>query len=158
MTTPIVKPSLLATHLALIRGSINSQAYRHLYAFVDGVQQDIVKDGAHACAFFVTHILLWSQLLKEPHATVSGTVRDLLASGWEATSNPCPGDVIVWEPQDEAGEIHEHIGFFMGDDRAISNSTSQASPQEHHLTYGRQPDGSPMRHVVAFYTHPRLRY
>ncbi|MBP9747535.1 hypothetical protein KBD13_01200 [Patescibacteria group bacterium] len=157
MTAPIVKPHLLATHLALIRGSVNSQAYRHLYAFVDGAEQDIVKDGAHACAFFVTHILLWSQLLKEPHATVRGTIRDLLASGWEATPDPLPGDVLVWEPKDEAGEIHEHIGFFMGSDRAISNSTSQASPQEHHLTYGTQPDSSPVRAIITCYTHPRLR-
>ncbi len=157
MSTPIVRPLLLPTYLAMIRGSVQSRAYQHLYASVDGVPQDIVKGGAYACAFFVCHILLWFSLIQEPHSTVQGTLRDLRASGWEETSAPEPGDVIMWEVAQEAGEPHEHIGFFLGDDRAISNSTSQACPLEHHLTYGAHEDGSPARDIVAFYTHPRLR-
>ena len=81
MTRPIVRPLLVPTYLAMIRGSVQSQAYRHLYATVDGVPHDIVHGGAYACAFFVCHILLWFRLLEEPHSTVRGTVHDLERSG-----------------------------------------------------------------------------
>lgn len=143
------------TYLAMIQGSVNTNAYRHAYALVDGVRQDVANDGEYSCAFFVTSVLLRFQLLKEPHLRVQGTVADLVASGWIDAMEPKIGDILIWEPVTETdGAEHLHIGFYVGSDQAISNRPKQHSPQEHHWTFGNHEDGSVKRVVTRILTHP----
>ena len=140
------------TYLAMIRGSVGSQAYRSMYAIINNKKTNIVEDGALSCAFFVSHILLWFQLIHEPHARVAGTLHDMKASGWVLTRTPKEGDILVWDIAKE----HAHIGFFLGEDRAISNSSKLKYPQEHHWTFGTHDDGTPVRALTAVYTHPKF--
>lgn len=143
------------TYLAVIEGSVGSQAYQHAYGRLDGVATDLVQGGAYSCAFFASAILLGAKLIREPHLRVQGTVRDLEASGWIPTDAPAIGDVLVWEPiREPDGEAHFHIGFFVGDGQAVSNSSAQKVPARHHWTFGTRPDGSPIRRIVQAFTHP----
>lgn len=151
------------TYLAMIRGSVGSAMYRHNYALTNGVREDLVRGGERSCAFYVSHILLFFQVIREPHLRVAGTVRDLLASGWQPTSTPKSGDIVVWEEQVFSGswegvafanEPHPHIGFYLSPEEAISNSPANGGPTRHHLTFGTKDDGSPKVRVQAFYTHP----
>jgi hypothetical protein len=140
------------TYLAMIRNSVGSNLFRTLYAEVDGTKKDILDDGGLSCAFFVSMILHHFKLLQGPHATVSGTVRDLEASGWQKTEAITPGAVLVWEKLAQASEeLHDHIGFARGEEKAISNWYMDKVPVEHHLTF----DGT--RKITAVYTHPFLQ-
>lgn len=151
------------TYLAMIRGSVGSALYRHNYALVEGKREDLVRNGQRSCAFYVTHILVFFQLVREPHLRVEGTVRDLLATGWQRTDTPKIGDIVVWEEQVFDGswegvaftnEPHPHIGFYLSVTEAISNSPREGGPARHHLTFGTKEDGSPNVQIQAFYTHP----
>lgn len=151
------------TYLAMIRGSVGSAMYRHNFALVDGKREDLVRSGQRSCAFYVTHILLFFQLIREPHLRVAGTVRDLLTCGWEPTTTPKIGDIVVWEEQVFSGswegvaftnEPHPHIGFYLSPEEAISNIPSAGGPARHHLTFGTTADGSPKTSIQAYYTHP----
>jgi hypothetical protein len=142
------------TYLAMIKNSVGSNQYRNCYVVVNGEEHDIMKDGDLSCAFFVSSILNQFDLVKRPHATVSGTVKDMLESGWVEATELQPGDVIVWAPgQQAAGEVHAHIGFYMGDDRAISNSYKLRTPTEHPLGMNEQNP----RPIEKMLSHPFVR-
>lgn len=145
------------TYLTMIRNSVGSNLFRTLYADIDGKKEDILRDGDLSCSSFVSSILYHFRLLKDVHATVEGTLRDLNASGWVKSDTPIPGAVLLWEEAVQArGELHPHLGFAIADDQAISNSSSEGVPQQHHITFGKKDDGSPVRNIVAIYTHSFL--
>lgn len=146
---PVVIPLVQETYLTAISHSVGVNMFRTLWAEVDGVKQDITRDGELSCAFFVSSVLKIFDCVKSVHGTVAGTVRDLEQSGWQVVAEPVPGAVLVWEPQvDEKGEVHAHIGFYLGDQQAVSNSSKERTPQRHHYTYNSS------RKVVAIYVRP----
>ncbi|MFA6408225.1 MAG: hypothetical protein WCW36_01975 [Candidatus Paceibacterota bacterium] len=121
--------------------------YRRLYACVDGKTKDIMEDGDKSCAVFVTATLVGLELCKTVHATVEGAIRDMEDSGWKHEEALLHGCVMVWEVKDGIGKSHLHIGFYVGNGQAVSNSSIDRSPQYH-------PCG---KHVIhASYWHPRL--
>lgn len=144
------------SYLAMIRNAIGANLFRNLYATVDGEKKDILKDGQLSCASFVSSILYLLYLIKTPHTTVAGLERDLVGSGWKKTDAPHPGDILVWEPSLQADEVNAHVGFFIGGDRAISNSWQTRTPTEHHVTFGTNADRSPARAITTVYTHDLL--
>lgn len=152
----LVTPLLFPTYLSLIEGAVGSSMFRHSYAMVDGEERDILEDGDLSCAFFVSSILTITRLSKEIHATVSGTLRDMEASGWTNIAEPRVGAVLVWEAQEQARGPHEHIGFCISDTEAVSNDWITKVPTKQHITYGTREDGSPVRAVTAIYWHPLL--
>jgi hypothetical protein len=100
---------------------------------------DILRDGVRSCAFFVSSVLKMYDLVRSQHATVSGLVADLEASGWKRIETPRVGSIIHWDPLlDPHGEPREHLGFYVGDDQAVSNSSRTRTPQLHHYTYGTE--------------------
>jgi hypothetical protein len=151
-----VTPLLFPTYLSLIEGAVGSAMFQHSYALVDGVEKDILEDGDLSCAFFVSSILTITRLSKEIHATVSGTIRDIESFGWVNIDAPRVGAVLVWEPKEQARGPHEHIGFCVSDTEAISNNWETQVPARHHITYGTNSDGSPVRNLTAIYWHPLL--
>jgi hypothetical protein len=155
---PVVKPILLDSYIAMIKGSVGSHAYRAFLVTIDGVRHDAVQGGKLSCAFFVTSIVHFFKLLQEPHLTVSGTIADLKERGWKTTRTPKPGDIIVWEPSLDhtSDEPHRHIGFFMGKNRAISNSSKMRMPAIHHWTFGKNGK-EPKRKIEMVLTHSKLR-
>lgn len=128
------------SYLAIVRNSVGSQAFRNIFASDKGEHRDILNNGRLSCAYFVSSILKIFDLARSPHATVSGTVRDLLSSGWVEINELKPGAVIEWKEIDYGPEgKHKHIGFYVGDNKAVSNDFEAGKIIEHELYFrGRE--------------------
>ncbi len=126
-------PILYDTYLAVIKNSVGTKMFRNFYAYIDGQKKDIVNGGELACGFFVSSVLHNFKLISEPHLTVSGTEKDLQASDWQEidTNNLKEGCVLIWGAEDFDGETHKHIGFYIGNNLAISTDSKQGVVAEH---------------------------
>lgn len=155
---PVLSPkAVYASYLFAMKNSIGTVMFQSLFLEdANGELIDVLKGGDVACGNYVSSILYRFKYIKEPHATVEGTEKDLLESGWTITTEAQEGDVITWEPNydHDPNAKHLHIGFFVGDDQAISNSTTLKHPVQHHLTFGTKEDGSPKRAIKAIYQKP----
>ena len=123
-------------YLALIKNSCGSRMFRNLYWLDEnGIESDILENGNLGCGFFVSAILKLSGRIPALHATVKGTVKEMMVCGWQEVemSGGCDGmkegDVLVWGAL--AGGIHDHIGFYIGEKMAISNSSENGMPIRH---------------------------
>jgi hypothetical protein len=164
MPMPEIRVELKKTYLAMIRNTANGDVriFRNLYATVDGTERDLLQDGKVSCAVFVSSLLYLlnsclehrgdKRWIRYTHATVNSTEKDLQESGWVQIPEAREGAVLSWEPISFAdGSRHGHIGFYVGNDRAISNaSNGDGVPREHHWTY----DGT--RKVERIWWHPSL--
>lgn len=152
----IITPLTFKTYLSVVRGSVDSAMFRHIYASVDGIETDVTHDAMFSCAFFVSSILKMFDLVERMHATVASTIVDLEKKGWHTIPEPRIGAVLLWEKeQANDGSLHKHLGFYVGDQQAISNASSKKSPQQHHWTYS-ESDGKPVRAIEAIYWHEKL--
>ena len=130
--------------------------FRNFYIEKDGEVKDSLEDGKNSCAVFASSILvLFNDLfhwIKGPHTTVTSTEKDMIESGWEETDSLRPGAVLVWEKKEgHDGKMHSHIGFYIGDNEAISNdSRGTGFPHRHHYTYGGT------RKIEKIYWHDEL--
>lgn len=131
-------------YLAMIENAAKGEnrMFRNLYAEIDpekakalgasGKEVDILEDGGLSCGFFVSSVLYLNKLIGGLHATVRGTEADMLSSGWIEVKDLKSGAVLIWEKQNG----HAHIGFYAGEDLAISNdSRGKGFPHKHHYTY-----------------------
>lgn len=143
------------SYITAIKNSIGTKMFQTLWAEVGGKKRDITERGKLSCAVFVSATLLFFGLIKERHATVKGTLKDMKESGWRRIKKPRVGSVLVWEEVDFNHDPHEHAGFYIGPQKAVSNSWTRGTPIEHHWTFG-MTKGKPKRRVVAIYWHPRL--
>jgi hypothetical protein len=158
------QPLLKQNYLAMIRNAAKGEnhLFQNFYILLDGQQRDSLRGGALGCGVVVSSILYlqnsslefagkphWIQFV---HANVLPTERDMETHGWIRISDLRPGAVIVWEPKAGAdGTPHWHMGFSVGDDRAVSNgSNSTLMPEEHHATY----EGT--RKIERIWWHPIL--
>lgn len=145
-----MKLLLFKTYLQTIKNSVDSNIFRNLFAEVDGEKQDILKDGKISCGVHTSSILFLFDLIEEKHATVLGTIRDMENFGWQKIEKPKPGSVIHWEEWNQGDSPSEHIGFYIGDEIAVSNNWQSKTPQEHHWTYNDS------RGIEGIYWHPKL--
>lgn len=123
-------------YLTMIRNSVGTNMFRNLNTETDGVKKDITENGNLSCAFFASSVLKILGLSKEIHATVEGTLRDLLESGWYEVNEPKIGAVLFWEKFDFGGnDLHKHVGFYIGENKAISNNSKTGNPQVHDYTF-----------------------
>jgi hypothetical protein len=130
---------------ALIKNSLGSKFFRSLYFFDGKRSRDILENGRLSCAFYVSVILRILGLIKECHTTVNGLIEDMENSGWQKVAKLQKGAVIVWEEKDG----HKHIGFYLGNNKAASNSSKKKSPLIHSANYQN-------RKLIAIYTHNEL--
>ncbi len=144
---------LLPTYLAMIKGSIGSKTCQRLFVVQQGKRKDILHRGELSCAFFVSLILKFFDLIKSAHATVAGLEKDLLKSGWYKIDQTRVGSVLVWQKNSTG---HRHVGFYIGRGWAVSNITSKRIPRRHHFTFGREGK-RPKRPIEAIYWHDKLR-
>lgn len=161
-----VRIKKLKSLLAIVENSVNGDNYlfRNLYADENGKEIDVFENGRTACCGHVTWILLALELIKHPHASVYGTEKDLIGSGWHEIKELKPGAIIIWESLvADSGLLGEknvklsHMGFCVGKDEAISNdSKGSGFPRRHHVTYGTNSDGTPVRKIEKIYWHPEL--
>jgi hypothetical protein len=151
---PEVKILKKKSYLAMIRNAAIGETYifRNVYALVDGTERDINKDGGLSCGFFASSILYLNKLIGDMHAGVAGLERDMAASGWVQVDELKEGAVITWEAKPgQDGTPHLHLGFFIGNDRAVSNgSNTTHMPEEHHYTY------EDTRKIERIWWHPVL--
>lgn len=155
-----VRIKKLKSLLAIVENSVKGEnhLFRNLYADEGGKEIDILENGQNSCAAFVSWILLTLEMIKNPHATVYGTEKDLLKSGWYEIKELKPGAIIIWENKqgvkgllDDKDVAFAHIGFCISPIEAISNSSkSTGFPWRHHITY----DGS--RQIEKIYWHYEL--
>ncbi len=128
---------LYDTYITAIKNSVGSKMFRNSYAKIEGKKIDILQNGKLSCAFYVSFVLVPFRLIKELHATVSSTIKDLMTSGWKAIKKPKVGSILVWEEIDFGkNDKHKHIGFYIGDKEAVSNSRNKKTPIKHHWTFG----------------------
>jgi hypothetical protein len=130
-----------------MRNSVGAKMFRNLYLYQNGQTFDATKNGELSCAFYVSSLLVIFQLIKNIHGTVEHTRKDLEESGWAKTNQPTPGSVIIW---DAIKDGNEHIGFYIGRDKAISNSSIKRKITIHNWTYDNT------RKVKTIYSNPIL--
>ena len=127
-----VIPLIFETYLAVVRNSVRSKLFQNFYAKVNGKKTDIMRNGELSCAFYVSSVLALPKFIKEVHTTVDSTVKDLKESGWKEVKNPKMGCILIWEKTDFGdNDIHKHIGIFIGNGKAISNSYKLGYPIKH---------------------------
>ncbi|MBI2669940.1 MAG: hypothetical protein HYX20_02270 [Candidatus Yanofskybacteria bacterium] len=149
------------SYLKSIKNSVGSNIFRNFYANVDGKKMDIRKDGQLSCSAFVSSILYLHKLIYDIHATVEGLVKDMELFGWKKIDKPRPGAVLLWEPKlpknhnDKMYLRHDHIGFYVDNDKAISNRYEKRQPVLHHWTFGVR-NGRPMRKVEQIFWNTKL--
>jgi len=134
----------------MIQNSVGTKMYRSNFMINGEGKTDITKDGELSCAFFVSSVLYHFGLLRSLHASVDGTVKDLEMSGWEKVREPKEGSILVWDFETSKNGSHRHVGFYVGGDKAISNSSEKRAPEIHQLTFGEKR-GVPVRKIVAMY-------
>ena len=138
------------TYLARITNSVGSHTYRSIFVRKNDTVVDILEEGNLACAHFVSAILQNSGLLPSVHATVAGLEIALQKAGWHKTNTLAVGVVIVWEAS-TAQHGHPHIGFYIGDNTAISNSSKLKKIVKHNIRFGKEQRG-----IHTLYTHKTL--
>jgi len=138
------------SYLKIIKNSVGSKIFRSVYFNINGKKVDILKNGELSCAFFVSWILKNLGLIKQIHATVNGTVKDLKKSGWHRIKKPKIGSILIWEEKLIKNGKHRHIGFYIDKDKAISNSYKKKIPAIHHWTFGTK-NGIPIRKVTEIW-------
>ncbi len=140
------------TYLAMIQNSLGSKMFRTVYADIDKKKKNIIENGRVACALYVSSLLVIHKLIPEIHATVDSTVKALEKSGWKKISLPRIGCIIIWEKIDFGkNDLHKHIGFYIGNRHAISNSSKKGSPVKHDVTFNGK------RKIELLLWHPKLK-
>jgi len=123
---------LRETYLAAIRNCDGDTSYRDAYAKVNGTIKNITEGGINSCANVVTSIQIRFGFVSKVHTTIDGTIEDMLTNGWYKIKGVRNGAVIVYEKKLlDSGEVHGHIGFYIGEGKAISNSHTWKTPEVH---------------------------
>ena len=139
-------------YLSMIKDCKGSKMFRRFYVLNNNKKRDILKNGQLSCARYVSSILKLFDLISETHATVNGTIKDMLNNNWKTTKKLVPGNILLWEEQIQSnGKAHQHIGFYLGKDKAISNSSKKGVPVIRHLTYRNK------RKVIKIFTHQIIK-
>jgi len=148
------------SYIKMIKNSVGSKMFRNLYLEINGKKIDATQNGKYSCAFFVSNVLLIWGLISEGHASVLSTIRDMEKSGWKkiAPDRAKAGDVIVWDKEKSSDKSyyysreHYHNGFYIGGQKAISNSSNgKGVPIIHHWTYNNR------RNIVAIYRYSKFK-
>ena len=147
----IVKPLIFETYLTVVKNSVGARSFRNFYAKINGKKKDIMRNGELSCAFYASSILVLFKFIRTGHATVASTVKDLQKSGWRKISKPKIGSILVWEETySKNNEAHKHIGFFIGNNKAISNSRKLGFPVRHSWNFNKK------RKVQAIFWNPKI--
>ncbi|MFH1668092.1 MAG: NlpC/P60 family protein [Candidatus Komeilibacteria bacterium] len=123
------------TYLSFIENSVNSRMFCDVYYSNGEELKNITQNGKMSCAVFVSSLLYLLKLVRKTHSTVKSTVKDMKENGWLVVEKPQKGDVLVWD-YNKSG--HMHIGFYLSDEVAVSNSTVKRKIHKHNPTYNNK--------------------
>ncbi|SRR6056297_2149571 len=147
---------LKKTYLAIIKNSLGSKMFQSLYIYKDKKKNesiDIMHEGQFSCAFFVSYILYSFDLINSTHATVKGLKEDIQNFGWEEIEDVKKGSIIFWEKLRRNGTTNAHVGFYIGNKQAISNSSEKGVIDKNHFTYGEKGDPKYRKIEHIFWHH-----
>ncbi len=148
MKKPKFKILTYQNYLSVIKASQGSKMFRHVYVLDNNKKKDVLKNGKLSCAYYVSSILKLFGLISMPHATVKSTIKDMLKNNWKSTKKLIPGNILLWEEQIQAnGKVHQHLGFYLNKDKAISHRYEKKVPMIHHYTYNQK------RKIIKILTH-----
>jgi len=122
------------TYIAMIKKSTGTKMFQNIYV---NNGKDVLENGRLSCAAYASGILVLNGLIKKPHATIKSTIEDMKKSGWLEIDKPKIGAVFIWKVAPWS-EGHKHIGFYVGNKKAISNNDKQKIPILHHWTFGQK--------------------
>lgn len=153
-----VVPLTKESYIAMIEAASGSKLFRRFFCTVNGRKMEVLRDGKLGCAFFVTAILKIFSLAAEVQITVHRALDELARSGWRITKKPKKGDIVVWGELPNTSNTgkeyekfylgkHKHIGFYLGNGRAVSNVGEKKMPTITSVRY---------RPLAYFLTHERL--
>ena len=142
---------LKESYLATIKNSIGTKMFQEYFAKINGKKEEIVKKGDRSCALYVSSILIMFKLIEDVQLTVHRTLTDIKKSGWMEIKRPKVGCILVWEEKEYGkGNPRKHIGFYIGKEKAISNSSKKGTPTMHSY---KSHDGRKLEMILW---HPKL--
>lgn len=153
------KLDIFRSYIKTVENSVGSNLFRNLYFRINNKVIDVLDDGDLSCAMYVTSVLYLFDLITERHTTVVATIDDILKSGWYEIKKPKKGALILWgykKKDDGTQGKHKHVGFFMNNKTAVSNSSSTRVIAQHHPTFGRFTNGEVRREILAYYWNDKL--
>lgn len=128
-------------YLTFIKNSVGTKLFQNFYVLENGEEKDILAGGEISCAIFVSNILYLFpnlNLIKSAHTTINSTIKDMQNCGWYEINELKIGAVILWEGiVFENTGMHKHIGFYIGNGKAISNSDKLKTPVEHDVDFDK---------------------
>ncbi|MEF2175676.1 MAG: hypothetical protein V3575_04340, partial [Candidatus Absconditabacteria bacterium] len=140
----------------IINNSVGSRIFKNAF-FDDGKGQlvDVLDDGDLSCAYFVSSILNILGIINSVHCTVKGTLQAMEKNGWtknefKSIEKVSIGSIILWENNFGKDGSHYHIGFYIGDNLAVSNCSSQKAICKHPVDYNGEAK------VIGIYYHSLL--
>lgn len=147
-----IKPLIRDTYLAVVKNSVNSEIFKNFYALVGRQKKDLTRDGELSCAYFVSAVLKTFDLIQKVHLTVRETIKDMEKSNWFLVKKPESGAVLIWEKKEfSPKDKHSHIGFYIGKNLAVSNSSLKRKIVLHPSTFENK------RKIASIYWHKKLK-
>lgn len=142
-----ITPLFFQSYLRAIENSVGSHLFRNFYCSDGKKIIDIYQNGNLSCAYFVSAILVLFGFLSHPRATVSSLLESIKKARFLPIdlSEMKKGDIILWEKKLSANGWHQHIGFYLGVNQAVSNSPRTKTPIIHHYTFNNK------RKIIAIY-------
>lgn len=144
------KIDVSANLLAMINSSVDCDMFARIATLGRDETHQVIRDDELGGCYYVCFLLRGFHLISSIRLTVSGTARQLPRSGWETLDNTgvlAPGMIIVWET---TGTVtpRKRIGFYVGDEEAVSTAINRGIPTRHHATFGDQ------HRIQRVYAHP----
>lgn len=150
---PKIQLLLKDSYLAMIKNSVGSLMFKHRYGKINNVKKDLLKSGNYrvSCGFYISSILLIFKLIKEPHLTVNGVEKDLQESSWQRIEKPKIGSILTWELAKFGDNWTRHIGFYIGNNKAISTHHITGKPFIHDYKFDKKN-----RKIESIWWHKKL--
>jgi hypothetical protein len=127
------------SYVAYIKNSVGTKMFQSYFVKKDGKVLDVLKKGRLSCAVYVSTLLRSFGVIDKLHFTVARTADDLIESGASKIKPTLkdlkPGDVLVWVSIQTQGGVHNHIGFYLGNGVAVSNSDKKLMVVKHHYLF-----------------------
>lgn len=139
MSDPNIEILKYETLVRSIENSVDTKLFNSLMVrYKDsGTIADILNDGEYSCAFFVSSLLTLFEAIEKPHATVANLKKTIVEDPkWSEVERALakPGDVVFYEKTVfDNGSAHEHVGFVVDTDSAVSTDYRQKNVARHDL-------------------------
>jgi len=139
---------LQKSYISMIKNSIWTRMFRNNFFELSWKKIDVLKNWSDSCAYFVSSILKIFDLIENIHATVGGTIKDIIKYWreeykWKEIQIWA---ILVWEEKN----WHKHIWFYIWNNKAISNSSSKKEIVKHNWNYNSK------RNIEKIYVNHKI--